>query len=315
MAKLTTRDNNRAQEEDEGAESDEKVSVNKQIGSSPATACTATAAAALSVSSSDKDIHRANTCNEVQSSILTSKPQHEGEGEGEGADAKSAGNSPVPVAGKATCPAAPSSQEERLVDNHNNTKAAVSTSTETNKPQQRQQTQTQQYNHPKCISSTLFVGNLPPQLAEVHLQKLFQAYGEVKRVHLVSNSYNAPGNNNSNAKSQQQHHAQPRGGPNKGFGFVELDSVEAATLAMHKIHGKMLLGRPLVVRPAHNNTNSSADMGGAGGINAAVTASSNPHAVKREAASVEAKIAAVKRALQEKIQAKAQQQKRQRQEE
>jgi RNA recognition motif-containing protein len=165
------------------------------------------------------------------------------------------------------------------------------------------------------------VGNLPPQLAEVHLQKLFQAYGEVKRVHLVSNSYINPtgSNNNNNATQHKQHHVQPRGGPNKGFGFVELDNVEAATLAMRKIHGKMLLGRPLVVRPAHNNTNSgAADIGG-GGMNsntATVTSNSNPHAVKREAVSMEAKIAAVKRALQAKLKAKAaQQQESQRQEE
>lgn len=112
--------------------------------------------------------------------------------------------------------------------------------------------------YPQCTTSTIFVSHLPPQLAEVHLQKLFQAYGKILRIHFLSE---------------------------KGYAFVEFDSVEAAILAIKRVHDRILLGRSLVVRPAYSREQSQ-----------------TAKRFQNEQASVDSRIASLKRALDEKKQ-------------
>ena len=132
---------------------------------------------------------------------------------------------------------------------------------------------------PSLDTTTLYVGNIPSQVADVHLHKLFHSYGgEVRRAF------------------QCRH---PTTGQPRGYGFVELGSISSAQIAMQNIDGKTLLGKKLIVRPArHKSTGTAADPDGASGLPNAL--SGNKTDLKREQTALEAKIAAVKRAMEEK---------------
>ena len=83
----------------------------------------------------------------------------------------------------------------------------------------------------KLNGHVLYVGNVPFNAKEDELQRLFEAYGEVKDVRLVT------------------------GGPNKrpkGYGFVEMD--KAGAEAAMVLNGKDFAGRKLRVNMARNKT-------------------------------------------------------------
>mmetsp|Transcript_15261 Transcript_15261/g.31201 ORF Transcript_15261/g.31201 Transcript_15261/m.31201 type:complete len:212 (-) Transcript_15261:198-833(-) len=135
----------------------------------------------------------------------------------------------------------------------------------------------------QCRTTTLFIGGLHPRVADAHLQKLFQPYGTVSRVFQV------------------RHKEGPLEGQPRGYAFVEFEAVDSARLAIRRVDGKSLLGRNLLVRPAHERTENGAEGGGVGTATGATSVqSSDPRSIRKARSEVESKIEAVKRAIEEK---------------
>lgn len=76
----------------------------------------------------------------------------------------------------------------------------------------------------------LYVGSLPYSLTEEQLKDVFVPYGAVVSVRIVTDKFT---------------------GKSKGFGFVEMDTQEAAQKAIEAVHGSEVGGRTLVVNIAH----------------------------------------------------------------
>ena len=74
-----------------------------------------------------------------------------------------------------------------------------------------------------------YVGNLPFTFSKVDLEQLFQGYGQVKSVEIVSDRET---------------------GRSRGFGFVEMNTHEALQAAMAALNGKPIGGRSLTVNEA-----------------------------------------------------------------
>mmetsp|Transcript_40774 Transcript_40774/g.95663 ORF Transcript_40774/g.95663 Transcript_40774/m.95663 type:complete len:162 (-) Transcript_40774:104-589(-) len=79
----------------------------------------------------------------------------------------------------------------------------------------------------------LFIGGLHSSILDIHLTKLFSTYGNVSRAVVISGTDDHTGTKRP-----------------KGYGFVEMESIQEANNAMKAIDGRKLLGRELVVRPA-----------------------------------------------------------------
>ncbi|MFH1086802.1 MAG: RNA-binding protein [Chloroflexota bacterium] len=79
------------------------------------------------------------------------------------------------------------------------------------------------------MNKKLYVGNLAYNTTEGQLQELFGEAGQVVAVTLISDRET---------------------GRSKGFGFVEMASEAAATVAMEKFNGKKVDGRALTVAEA-----------------------------------------------------------------
>ncbi|MGQ0662342.1 MAG: RNA recognition motif domain-containing protein [Pseudomonadota bacterium] len=75
----------------------------------------------------------------------------------------------------------------------------------------------------------LYVGNLPFTLTSADLEALFAPYGTVTSAQVVLDR----------ATNQS-----------RGFGFVELESAEAADKAVNEVNGKAVSGRTLTVNEA-----------------------------------------------------------------
>lgn len=73
----------------------------------------------------------------------------------------------------------------------------------------------------------VFIGNLNRSLDEKAIKKLFEAIGKVNNVRLVRHK---------------------KTGESKGFGFVEMENAEDATLAVKELHGKEIGGLPITVQ-------------------------------------------------------------------
>jgi len=83
--------------------------------------------------------------------------------------------------------------------------------------------------HQQLDGHVLYVGNVPFNAEEAEIQRLFEAYGQVKAIRMVT------------------------GGPNKrpkGYGFIEMD--KAGAKAALALNGKEFAGRKLRVNPAKN---------------------------------------------------------------
>jgi RNA recognition motif-containing protein len=76
--------------------------------------------------------------------------------------------------------------------------------------------------------ANIYVGNLPYSATREEIQQLFQAYGQVKYVKIVTD---------------------PGTGRSKGFGFVDMDS-GAAVKAIAALHDTELAGRKIQVNVA-----------------------------------------------------------------
>ncbi len=79
------------------------------------------------------------------------------------------------------------------------------------------------------MSKRLYVGNLPYTFESKDLETLFETYGKVVSVRIVIDR---------------------ESGKSKGFGFVEMTTDDEGKLAITKLHGKDVGGRPLKVTEA-----------------------------------------------------------------
>jgi RNA recognition motif-containing protein len=92
----------------------------------------------------------------------------------------------------------------------------------------------------------IFVGSLPYKVAEADLKELFEAYGEVTSVKIITDRET---------------------GRSKGFGFVEMSDDESAQQSIDGLNGKEVGGRTIAVSQAEEKKPSSGGgyRGGNGG--------------------------------------------------
>ncbi|MDB4903728.1 MAG: recognition motif [Mucilaginibacter sp.] len=90
----------------------------------------------------------------------------------------------------------------------------------------------------------IFVGSLPFSLEEADLKELFEAYGEVSTVKLISDRET---------------------GRSKGFGFVEMPDDESAQKAITGLNGTDVKGRSIAVSQAEEKKPNDRRSGGGGG--------------------------------------------------
>lgn len=91
----------------------------------------------------------------------------------------------------------------------------------------------------------LYVGNLSFQTREEDLRSLFEQYGEVTSVKIITDRAT---------------------GKSKGFAFVEMADKEASMNAIRELNGKEIGGRGLKVNEAREREDSGPRGGGGGGF-------------------------------------------------
>ncbi len=94
------------------------------------------------------------------------------------------------------------------------------------------------------MSTKLYVGNLSYNTTENQLQDLFAAHGPVTSVDLIMDKFS---------------------GRPRGFGFVTMESKEAAEAAVQALNGKNIDGRDLTVNEARPREDRPPRSGGGGG--------------------------------------------------
>ena len=92
----------------------------------------------------------------------------------------------------------------------------------------------------------IFVGSLPFTTEEAKLKELFEEYGEVTSVKIISDKYS---------------------GRSKGFGFVEMSDNEKAKKAIEELNCTELEGRTIVVNEAEERKPDSRRSNFGGGDN------------------------------------------------
>ena len=93
------------------------------------------------------------------------------------------------------------------------------------------------------MSTKLYVGNLSYNTTENQLQDIFAEYGPVTEVDLIMDKFS---------------------GRPRGFGFVTMETKEAADAAVQALNGKNIDGRDLTVneaRPREERPGGGADRG------------------------------------------------------
>ncbi len=88
----------------------------------------------------------------------------------------------------------------------------------------------------------IYVGNLPYNVVEEDLREIFEEYGEVASVKIISDKLS---------------------GRSKGFGFVEMDDDQEAKKAIDELNNAELSGRNIKVNESRPKSNDS--RGGGGG--------------------------------------------------
>lgn len=86
----------------------------------------------------------------------------------------------------------------------------------------------------------IYIGNLPYDVTEEELQKVFSAFGSVQTVKIIKDMYS---------------------GKSKGFGFVEMPGKDEAQASIDALNGKEFKGRTLNVNPARPRLDSRAPGG------------------------------------------------------
>jgi RNA recognition motif-containing protein len=90
----------------------------------------------------------------------------------------------------------------------------------------------------------IYVGNLAFQLTEAELQELFQEFGEVKSVKIISDKMT---------------------GKSKGFAFISMENDTEGQAAVDGLHGRQVHGRNLIVNQARPKTENGGGGGYSGG--------------------------------------------------
>ncbi len=94
------------------------------------------------------------------------------------------------------------------------------------------------------MSTKLFVGNLSYNTTQNQIQDLFAAHGNVLEVDLIMDKFS---------------------GRPRGFGFVTMETKEAADAAVQALNGKNIDGRALTVNEARPREERPRGGGGGGG--------------------------------------------------
>jgi len=94
------------------------------------------------------------------------------------------------------------------------------------------------------MGSKLYVGNLSYNVDSSQLEQLFAAHGTVQSAEIISDRET---------------------GRSKGFGFVQMDTEEAAKAAINALNGQEHDGRALTVNEAKPRENRPGGGGGGGG--------------------------------------------------
>jgi RNA recognition motif-containing protein len=95
----------------------------------------------------------------------------------------------------------------------------------------------------------IYVGNLPFNLGEEDLSKIFEEYGEIASAKIITDKFT---------------------GRSKGFGFVEMENDEEAKTAIEELNNAEVGGRNIKVnesRPRSNDNRGGGGGGGRGGYN------------------------------------------------
>ena len=92
----------------------------------------------------------------------------------------------------------------------------------------------------------IYVGNLPYNIVEEDLREIFEEYGEVSTVKIISDKLT---------------------GRSKGFGFVEMDDNQEATKAIEELNNAELGGRNIKVNESRPRSNDSRGGNRRGGHN------------------------------------------------
>ena len=93
----------------------------------------------------------------------------------------------------------------------------------------------------------IYVGNLPYNVVEEDLREIFEEYGEVASVKIISDKLT---------------------GRSKGFGFVEMDDDQEAKKAIDELNNAEISGRNIKVnesRPKSNDSRGGGNRRGGGG--------------------------------------------------
>jgi RNA recognition motif-containing protein len=90
----------------------------------------------------------------------------------------------------------------------------------------------------------IFVGNLDFKTTEEELRKLFEAYGQVDRISILTDRET---------------------GRSRGFGFVEMVNAEDGEKAIAALNGQQIGGRKINVNEARPKTERGGGGGGRGG--------------------------------------------------
>lgn len=91
----------------------------------------------------------------------------------------------------------------------------------------------------------IFIGSIPFKLEEKELKELFEEFGEVSSIKIISDKFT---------------------GRSKGFGFVEMENDEEAAQAIEELNGTEILGRAIVVNKAEEKKDNRRSGGGGGGF-------------------------------------------------
>lgn len=92
----------------------------------------------------------------------------------------------------------------------------------------------------------IFVGSLPFKLEESELREVFEEYGEVTSVKIITDKFS---------------------GRSRGFAFVEMPDDEQAQKAIEELDGAEVDGRTIVVNKSEDKRDSNRRGGGSGGGN------------------------------------------------
>ncbi len=82
----------------------------------------------------------------------------------------------------------------------------------------------------------IYLGNLPYDINEGEIMELFEEYGNVGSVKLITDKFT---------------------GKSKGFGFVEMSNDEEAKKAIEELNGKEFKGRKIAVNQAREKTDDN----------------------------------------------------------